>query len=165
MLFFFGRPSRGRLGSLLPQYVAESLFSSDNLAGGGPAAAHFLWSPPKISKQRKATATTSPLRGSRRCGVTIGRAANSLRSNMRPSSPDAYPTPPATQKRFYKRLAAHCVVDVLPSLITLSTGNDRPRRQTAVLRQQRNAQRAVDSDPLRAGPVMCCGKWIRGAHV
>src|SRR5450830_1135361 len=106
MLFFFGRPSRGRLGSLLPQYVAESLFSSDNLAGGGPAAAHFLWSRPKISKQRKATATTSPLRGSRRCGVTIGRAANSLRSNM--------------------RLAAHCEVDVPPSLITLSTCNDRP---------------------------------------
>src|SRR5450830_1469013 len=78
---------------------ADAVFSSDELAGGGPAAAHFLWSRPKISKQRKATATASPLRGSRRCGVTIGRAANSLRSNMRLSSPDAYPTPPATQKR------------------------------------------------------------------
>src|SRR5450830_1006515 len=87
---------------------ADAVFSSDDLAGGGPAAAHFLWSRPKISTQRKATATTSPLRGSRRCGVTIGRAANSLRSNMRLSSPDAYPTPPATQKRIFE--TARCAL-------------------------------------------------------
>src|SRR5450830_384072 len=122
--------------------VADDWFSSDDLAGGGPAAAHFLWSRPKISKQRKATATASPLRGSRRCGVTIGRAANSLRSNMRLSSPDDYPTPPATQKRIFKLLAAHCAIRAHSPAVLLSITINH-HRQTAVLRQQRNAQRAV----------------------
>src|SRR5450830_1618049 len=114
--------------------VADVVFSSDYLAGGGPAAAHFLWSRPKISKQRKVTATASPLRGSRRCGG------------------------------LYKRLAAHCAIRAHSPEVLLSVTINH-HRQTAVLRQQRNAQRAVGSDPLRAGPVMCCGKWIRGAHV
>src|SRR5450830_670081 len=98
MPFFLRKGRRGFLAFL----VASVVFSSGDLAGGGPAAAHFLWSRPKISKQRKATATTSPLRGSRRCGAIIGRAANSLRSNMRLSSPDAGATPPATQKRIFE---------------------------------------------------------------
>src|SRR5450830_1401687 len=98
-----------RTGSRLPQCVVESLFSSDYLAGCGPAAAYlstsltlcflrttlpgaarqpltFLVSPRK-AKQKKATARSRPLRGSQRCAVENGRVANSLRSNMRPSYP------------------------------------------------------------------------------
>ena len=42
---------------------ADAVFSSDELAGGGPAAAHFLWSRPKISKQERRPLLHRP------CGV------------------------------------------------------------------------------------------------
>jgi len=43
--------------------VADAVFSSDELAGGSPAATHFSCFAKK-SKQKKATAKARPLRGS-----------------------------------------------------------------------------------------------------
>src|SRR5450830_1397085 len=87
---------------------ADAVFSSDELAGGGPAAAYFLWSRPKISKQRKATATASP------CGVPGAAAQPSGETQTRCAQtcgsllPMLTPHHRRRRSGFYKRLAAQC---------------------------------------------------------
>src|SRR5450830_1508184 len=73
-------------------------FGQRCVAGGGPAAAHFLCLA-KESKQRKATAMHRPFGVPGAVSSQSGGTHNSLRSDKRPSFSDRNNTSPAMHKR------------------------------------------------------------------
>jgi len=81
-------------------WVAWFLFSSDEgaLPGVARQLLTFFVSPKKVSKEKRPR-FVAPYGGTRCCVASIGRAANSLRSDMRPSFSDCCNTSPATHKR------------------------------------------------------------------
>ena len=124
------------------------------LAGGSPAATHFLCFA-KESKQRKATPTVcvpfAALRGSLWCALQAGSAQTRLR---------------------LKQCAALIRLKLCSSAQTQGVGEEQPNSRTA---EPQNTEvpgywlgvLSVVSDPdspVLAGPVMCQKSGIRAAH-